>query len=619
MLCILALVSTRLSQVITCTQSYIVDDEITVIGQNAFQDCTEILTSFSFKANPKLQIIEDYAFIQCTKLTSIDLSKCKYLTSIGNNAFSNCESVQTLNLPSNLQQIGKSAFGSCSNINSIDLSLLQNLRYIHESTFSSCLQLNELKFPINLEYIGFNAFSGTKLQNFKIPKSVSIITRFGIDNYALDSSQYLTQDGDFLYSQDKRILFIYNGTSQSVIIPDSVQFIQDYCFYKNENIKSVEFPDNLQRIGKNSFASCRNLERITIPATVTHIFENAFSGCIKLETCNFDSASQLESIGSYVFKDTKVSNLRLPKSIKNFSRLGSQNFIFETPSEYLIEKDGMIYSKDLSVAFIYKGSSDVFYLYQNTKIIQDYCFKDCQSITEFVSTGYLDYIGKEAFSNCAKLKSIRIECVNVLRDGALYGCNNLEVMNIRFKQIFNGEYPFDDYPKLKSIGDFKYGDYKAINDSLIFYSGDYSTLRLHAPKSNHNFLRSGSNFIRRSAFSGSENLETLVLNNVIKIYDNAFSGCPKLKDLYLSDKLVYFKKQADYNFQNIYVLNNDQAVINMLKQNGFNLASISSWELPPMTYDFNVNMIKHLGIDFAGSIVRSNFILLLLSSLSSLF
>jgi len=54
--------------------------------------------------------IEDYAFKDCSNVTSITIGPQSQLVSIGNNAFENCQNLKTLFLPSKLESIGTNAF-----------------------------------------------------------------------------------------------------------------------------------------------------------------------------------------------------------------------------------------------------------------------------------------------------------------------------------------------------------------------------------------------------------------------------------------------------------------------------------------------------------------------------
>ena len=102
--------------VIGC-QNSVIPSYISSIGDNAFSGCSD-LTSITI---PKgVTSIGSTAFFN-SGLTSIDLSACTNLTSIGENAFNNCDGLTEVDLSNctSLTSIGRHAFVSCANLRSI--------------------------------------------------------------------------------------------------------------------------------------------------------------------------------------------------------------------------------------------------------------------------------------------------------------------------------------------------------------------------------------------------------------------------------------------------------------------------------------------------------------------
>ena len=64
----------------------------------------------------------------------------------------------------------------------------------------------------------------------------------------------------------------FNGTFETIILPNALKEIPRLCFYGNKSLKYVYLPPNLKTIGYNAFYNCSNLTgELIIPDKVTNI------------------------------------------------------------------------------------------------------------------------------------------------------------------------------------------------------------------------------------------------------------------------------------------------------------------------------------------------------------
>ena len=87
-----------------------IPESVTEIGEGAFYNCT---TLESVTVNAKITRLEKETFAGCEALTSVKFSDT--LTSIGEEAFGKsdfqtCSSLTTINIPKNVKEIGKMYF-----------------------------------------------------------------------------------------------------------------------------------------------------------------------------------------------------------------------------------------------------------------------------------------------------------------------------------------------------------------------------------------------------------------------------------------------------------------------------------------------------------------------------
>ena len=158
---------------------------VTAIGDNAFDGCVN-LTSVTqvgsvdeavFPAS--VTSIGNYAFEGCGKL-NVTFGAAKALTTIGDNAFYGCISLQQVEFASGsaLSYIGKEAFMK-SGVSVVDLAGTK-VTEIGYSAFEGCASLAKLTLPETLSIININAFYGcTSLSDVSVSGTAKSITFIG--------------------------------------------------------------------------------------------------------------------------------------------------------------------------------------------------------------------------------------------------------------------------------------------------------------------------------------------------------------------------------------------------------------------------------------------------------
>lgn len=108
------------------------------IKNSTFSGCTA-LTEVTIPRN--VSCIDYQGFINASALKTVIFEEGSRLTSIGENAFSDCFKLETLDMPSTVTYLGSGCFSHCYALESINMS--HNLTEIGSSLFSQCNSLTE--------------------------------------------------------------------------------------------------------------------------------------------------------------------------------------------------------------------------------------------------------------------------------------------------------------------------------------------------------------------------------------------------------------------------------------------------------------------------------------------
>ena len=155
------------------------------------------------------------------KAVALDLAEVIGLTEIGNNAFLNCRSLETITIPDSVTRIGGGAFSGCISLKSITIP--DGVMKIGDSAFSGCTSLETIKIPDGVTVIYGNMLAYcSSLKSIEIPVSVTSIENGAFMNissirikspkiyYAGSKDQWKKIDGYFDGMYSKKV-YNYKG------------------------------------------------------------------------------------------------------------------------------------------------------------------------------------------------------------------------------------------------------------------------------------------------------------------------------------------------------------------------------------------------------------------------
>lgn len=415
--------------------SVTIPDTVTFIGPNAFYNCaaleeisipdsvTELGTTtygaqnFSNCASLKtvnlsknIKVLPQSSFLGCTSLESIDLSNIEVISKY---AFQNT-GFKELTIPANVTEVGSRAFATCKKLTSINFagspiladsifydsdSLVQvtgNISEITSQMFKNCEGLTSFEVPASVVKINDSAFDMCKNLTEVLFSKDSVFKAesgsFGIKvfNGCNQFTAFKVEEGNenlkavdgVLYDKEQKFLLSAPTvcTVTELNIPNTVEIINDYAFYKHTEIKSINFSDSLVKVGSY-----------------------AFYGDVNLETMNFKDG--LKEIGAYAFygANSKLQSIILPDTTES---IGDYAFYGYTAAKTIhignnVENIG-------TNAFYNCKVASVIELSERLKSIGTRAFYGCSAVENITLPQGLESIGDYAFYNCYKLKAIEM-------------------------------------------------------------------------------------------------------------------------------------------------------------------------------------------------------------------
>ena len=294
--------------------SFTADDGLTKVDSNAFENCTSLST---VDLPSTVSEIGSYAFYYCSNLKTVDLSKTA-VSAMGTNVFTSCYQLSDVSLSKQTASIPAYTFSGCQNFGG--LTAIKNIselsiQNIGDSAFENTNSREKLVIPTGVQSIGSRAFASTKVTEIIVPSSVISVGAQAFDNcYYLDVAT-VPYVGSGINNTSDGYTWTFGATSITTLsITDATSLSGDSLKSGASYINSITLPDGMTTITASLFEGFTVLEKVNIPSTVTTIGNNAFKDCYELDTISIPSG--VTSIGARAFENCRqLTYVQIPTGV----------------------------------------------------------------------------------------------------------------------------------------------------------------------------------------------------------------------------------------------------------------------------------------------------------------
>ncbi|MDE6026596.1 MAG: leucine-rich repeat domain-containing protein, partial [Muribaculaceae bacterium] len=383
------------------------EEEKTVSVSGHYQSEKIVVPSTVTFGNTQYSVtsIGENAFINCSTLTSVEIPNS--VTQIGSWAFSGCSAMTSVAIPNSVKEIGNGAFAKCNNLKLAIISS-QDVKF-GTGTFPNAL--NVLVCPDELD-----------LTTAELSPDVKVTT-FPADDFL----SFAMKDGNLLSNDGTTLVYCPLYSFTDYIIPDGVTTIKSGAF---DLIDMAVRADDIVLL----------LNSITIPASLVEVEADVFKDIVS-KRINFADWEKW-------YFEANLGNLE-SNPYRNEGEIYAGDLKITAPPAF---KEDMTEIKDYINYGLEKYTGDLM-LPPTLQRIGAYAFYNCSDITSVTIPNSVTSIGKSAFFNCSKLISITIpEAVKSIEDSAFSGCDQLLLATIQSHDIQLGQGLFSwDYAYGKGI------------------------------------------------------------------------------------------------------------------------------------------------------------------------
>lgn len=444
------------------------------------------------------------------------------ILTIGDNAFSNCQRLDSVKVAENaydkfkLKEIGANAFRDCYNLSSFHFG--KYLQSIGETAFCYCYELSDLTLQRSAT-IASKAFMGSGIKSLTLPDTA----RYEIKSQTFMNCKWLEKAdlGGTVYLADMAFSICYSLTS---VKATKVRYIGVNVFEWCKNLTTLDFGESTDGITVNdgAFINCPALTDFNaLKRGMICFYGSPFGGTTKLQSASFSANSINKGVlsGNTSLRSVKFGEVYVI-SDSAFAGCTALSDIDLGNSHLKMTIYDNAFKNCTSLSKI--NTAEVFCTEIKAK-----AFDGCTGLQD-ITLGYSPSILKKTFANLPKLSKVTLTQTYVIGDSAFANCPKLTTFSFgedKNTSLQIGNMAFAGCSSLSSVNTLGYL-YTVFAGTP--FAGCSSLAQLYTKVT----------LLPKGTFAYLPNLRTVSFKSVYEIGASAFEGCTKLSS-------VDFGKQED--------------------------------------------------------------------------